>query len=133
MKLQNFLRTQVMVIGFGAALVMANATHAQEIVNTVWEDGTTTTMQPAPAQAQPGSDLNTVTDSGALNLVAMSTTSIVARESSIPPWKPAKDQLLISLIVIITLVGLYAFTIARRANHIQNARSGQVNGRTVLS
>ena len=133
MKLQNLFRTRVMVIGFGAALVMANAIHAQEIDNTVWDDGVTTTMQPAPAQAQPGSDRSTATDSGALNLVAMSTTSIVARESSIPQWKPAKDRLLLSLLVIITLVGLYAFAIARRANQIQNARSGQVNGRSALS
>ena len=135
MKLQNCFRTQLMVIGFGAALAMANATHAQEIDNTVWDDNTNvaSTTQPSPAQAQSANDLSVATDAGALNLAAMSTTSIVARGSAVPEWMPAKDWLLVSLLVTIMLLGLYSFVIARRANQILNARSSQAHRRTALS
>ena len=119
MKIQNILRTQLMVIGFGAALLMANVAHAQDIDNTVWDNpNTAAATQTAPAQAQPANDLSTATDSGALNLEAMSTTSIVARESSISEWKPTKDWMVVSLLVTIGLVGLYSFATAKRTNQI---------------
>src|SRR5271157_5083570 len=131
MKLQNCFRTQLMVIGLGAALAMANATHAQEIDNTVWPDDTNVASptQPTPVQAQSANDLSIAKDDGALNLAAMSTTSIVARGSAIPEWKPAKDWLLVSLLLTITLLGLYSFVIARRANQILNARATQSHRR----
>ncbi len=135
MKFQNCFRTQLMVIGFGAALAMANATHAQEIDNTVWDDNTNVanTTQQTPAQAQPANDLSVATDSGALNLAAIGTTSIVERGTAIPEWKPAKAWLLVSLLVAITLLGLYSLGIARRANQILNARSSQPHRRAALS
>ncbi len=135
MKLQNCFRAQLMVIGFGAALAMANAIHAQEIDNTVWDDNTNvaSTTQLAPAQAQSANDLSVATDPGALNMAAIGTTSIVARGSAIPEWKPAKDWLLVSLLGAITLLGLYLLGNARRANQILNARSSQAHRRTALS
>ena len=124
MKLQNFFRSQWMAIGFGAVLMMANATYAQEIDNTVWDEnpGLASTTQAAPVEAQPANDLSTATDSSALNLEAMRTTSIVARESSIPDWKPTQDWMVLALLVTIGLVGLYSFAIARRSNQLQDLR-----------
>ncbi|MGB2626946.1 MAG: hypothetical protein WAK20_09160 [Candidatus Acidiferrum sp.] len=119
MKLQNLFRSHLMVIGFGAALVVANATYAQEVDNTVWDEPNVTAItQAAPVQAQPTHDLSNAGDSSALNLEAMNTTSIVAREASISQWKPTEDWMVVSLLLTIVLVGLYSFVSAKRTNQI---------------
>ena len=136
MKLQNILRTQVIVIGFGAVLLLANAAPAQEIDNTVWNDNNTTVVatsaQPA-AEASAEDRGSVATDSGALNLSALSTTAILTREPSVPDWTPTKNWIVPSLLVSIVLVVLYGLAIARRASKNLNARSGQVSHRAALS
>lgn len=134
MKIQNIFRTQLMVIGFGAALMLAGSAPAQEIDNTVWADNNTIAMPaeqpaaPAAATQSAANDLNSATpDSGAINLAAMSTTSIAERESVASQWKPTQDWLISTMVVCIMLAGVYAYVTTRRA-----ARSGQENNRTAL-
>jgi hypothetical protein len=136
MKIQNIFRTQLMIAGFGVALVLASSAPAQEIDNTVWADNNTTVMpaeQPAaPAAAtQPAAnDLSSTTpDSGAINLAAMSTTSIAERESVASQWKPTQDWLITAMVVCIMLAGVYAYVTTRRAS----TRSEHQTRRNALS
>lgn len=136
MRIQNVFRTQLMIVGFGVALVLASSAAAQEIDNTVWADNNTTVMpaeQPAaPAAAtQPAAnDLNSTTpDSGAINLAAMSTASIAERESVASQWKPTQDWLISAMVVCIMLAGVYAYVTTRRAS----TRSEHETRRNALS
>jgi hypothetical protein len=135
MKLQNFFRMQAMVIGFGAALFLASSVPAQEIDNTVWDDTNATVTVPVQPAAQPiPNDANsTTTDSGAINLAAMSTSSVLARESSASQWTPTEGWMVLSLLICIALVALRAFVVARRPNPNLNSRARQVDHRTALS
>ena len=136
MKVQNILRMQVMVIGFGAVLLLANAAPAQEIENTVWDDNNTTVAATSAQSAvEPSAEdrASVATDSGALNLSALSTTAILTREPAVPDWTPTKNLIVPSLLVSIVLVVLYGLAIARRASKNLNARSGQAIGRAALS
>ena len=115
---------QLILAALGVSLFMTSAVRAQEIDNTVWADNNTTVMpaeQPAaPAAAtQPAAnDLNSTTpDSGAINLAAMSTTSIAERESVASQWKPTQDWLLSAMVVCIMLAGVYAYVTTRRASN----------------
>jgi hypothetical protein len=139
MKLQNFIRMQMIVVGFGAAFMLASSAPAQEIDNTVWPDNNTVAMPSEPpaakqAAAQPVvNDLNAETpDTGAINLAAMNTASTVDRESVVSQWRPTKDWLVSSMVVCILLAGIYAFLTTRRAQQTPN-RPEPVNRRTVLS
>ena len=108
-----------MVIGFGAALVVANATYAQEVDNTVWDEPNVTAItQAAPVQAQPTHDLSNAGDSSALNLEAMNTTSIVPAKLQSHNGSRPQDWMVVSLLLTIVLVGLYSFVSAKRTNQI---------------
>jgi hypothetical protein len=62
MKIQNTLRTSLVVMGFAAAFLLAGGARAQEIDNTIWEDSPNVERFPQPAPsadtaaviAQPG-------------------------------------------------------------------------------
>ena len=51
MKIQNIIRMQVAIIGFGAALLMASAAPAQEISNSEWAESQNATESVQVAQA----------------------------------------------------------------------------------
>lgn len=77
MKIQNILRTQVAVIGFAAAFLLAGGARAQEIDNTVWEDSPSVERFPQPAPAAVANNGNTVM----ANLVQTDTATVVAQSS----------------------------------------------------
>jgi len=76
MKIQNILRTQVAVIGFAAAFLLAGGARAQEIDNTVWEDSPNVERFPQPAPAAVA-NVNTVI----ANSVQADTAMVVAQSS----------------------------------------------------
>ncbi|HEY2119268.1 MAG TPA: hypothetical protein VGH37_08810 [Candidatus Acidoferrum sp.] len=135
MKFQNYFRMQLMVVGFGAALLLASSVPAQEIDNTVWDDTNATVTAPAQPAPQPiPNDANSTTaDSGAINLAAMNTSSVLAGESSASQWTPTEGWMVLSLLICIALVALRAFIVARRPNQNLNSRTRQVDRRTALS
>jgi len=63
MKLQNMIRTQVVMAGVAAGLFLASAAPAQEITNTEWPDapGATESVTTAPAVSAANSDVNVKT------------------------------------------------------------------------
>jgi len=75
MKTQNILRTQVAVIGFAAALLLAGGARTQEIDNTVWEDSPNVERFPQPAPAAVAKNVNTVTT----NSVQTDTATVMAQ------------------------------------------------------
>jgi hypothetical protein len=77
MKIQNILRTQVAVIGFAAAFLLAGGARAQEIDNTVWEDSPNVERFPQPAPAAVANNVNTVT----ANSVQTDTATVVAQST----------------------------------------------------
>lgn len=135
MKFQNFFRMQLMVVGFGAALLLASSVPAQEIDNTVWNDTNATVAAPDRPAPQPiPNDANsTTTDSGAINLAAMNTSSVLASESSASEWTPTEGWMVLALLICIALVALRAFVVARRPNQNLKSRTRQVDHRAALS
>ena len=79
MKIQNILRTQVAVIGFAAAFLLAGGARAQEIDNTVWEDSPNVERFPQPAPATVANNVNTVV----ANSVQTDTAALVAQPSMV--------------------------------------------------
>jgi hypothetical protein len=58
MKLQNFFRTNVIAIGFGAALLFAGAAHAQEIDNPSFDPGANSVPMPYAQNASAANAAN---------------------------------------------------------------------------
>jgi hypothetical protein len=134
MKFQSFFRMQLMVAGFGAALLLASSVPAQEIDNTVWNDDATVAAPARPAPEPIPNNANSITtDSGAINLAAMNTSSVLARESSASEWTPTDGWMVLSLLICIALVALRAFVVARRSHQNLNSRTRQVDQRAALS
>ena len=77
MKLQNILRTHVVVMGFAAACLLAGGMRAQEIDNTVWADSSNVEAFPQPVHVAVTSDARTV----ATNLVETDTAAVIALPS----------------------------------------------------
>jgi hypothetical protein len=124
MKLQNILRTQVVVIGFAAAFLLAGGARTQEIDNTIWEDSPNVERFPQPAPAAVANDLNTV----ATNSVQRGTAAVIAQSSAINQavisggaaregWVMAMSIMLMAPLAILLLAKV------RRAKQSVNARA----------
>jgi hypothetical protein len=133
MKVQNIFRMKTILIGLGAALLLAGSVHAQEIENTVWDEGsnvapfaqtaltpTTNNLQPAPAEAP------------TMSLAAMTTAPLITQEASVSQWTPVEGWLFASLLVCIALVAVYALAEAKRANRNIEARAVRLNNGAAL-
>jgi hypothetical protein len=77
MKIQNILRTHVIVMGFAAACLLAGGARAQEIDNTVWADSSNVETFPQAAAAAVANDLNAM----ARNSVQTDTAAVIALPS----------------------------------------------------
>lgn len=140
MKIQNIIRTQMMVMGFGAALMLAGAAQAQEIDNTVWNDTPTVaaSTQPAPVPPAPAAAKNeeafTATETGAITLAPANAERVVEQESSVAEWTPSENRLMASLVVVIGLVALYALAEAKRVKRIiEDREAARMNRSAALS
>jgi hypothetical protein len=77
MKIQNILRTHVVVMGFAAACLLAGGARAQEIENTVWADSSSVEAFPQPVHVAVTNDASTV----AMNSVQTDTAAVIALPS----------------------------------------------------
>jgi hypothetical protein len=77
MKIQNILRTHVVVMGFAAACLVAGGMRAQEIDNTAWADSSNVEAFPQPVHVAVTSGARTV----ATNLVETNTAAVIALPS----------------------------------------------------
>jgi hypothetical protein len=139
MTFQKMLRTQLIVAGFAAALMLASAAKAQEITNTEFNDGpyVAAFAQPVVAQVTPAST-PVMTEPQAIE-AAVITAPVFADEetlvaaSSVERWIVA-GMLLIAFMVIgfYCLAELNALAALKRANRSLRARtSTRMSPRTV--
>ncbi len=136
MKVQNILRVTMIMIGIGAALLLTGSVQAQEIENTVWDDGPTVApfAQPAPTltanDLQPSSAKSLAPE---MSFAGVTTSPLITEEASVSQWTPVEGWLFVSLLVCIALVALYALEEAKRANRNIEARTIRFNNGAALS
>jgi hypothetical protein len=124
MKIQNILRTQVTVIGFAAAFLLAGGARAQEIDNTVWEDSPNVERFPQPAPATVANNGNTVM----ANSVQTDTATVVAQSSvvqeAVVSGGTAREGWLIGMsIVLMAPLAVLVLVKVRRAKQNIHARA----------
>jgi hypothetical protein len=134
MRIQNIFRMQVIVIGIGAALLLVSSAHAQEVENTVWDDGPNVApfTQLAPAQSANEIDL-TSAESYAVRPGARVPDMAATQELKAFQWTPAEGWLFVSFLVCIGLVRLYSLARAKRSNRKLNVRASHFNSRAAIS
>jgi hypothetical protein len=109
MKVQNIFRMQAIVIGFGAALLLASAAPAQEIVNTEFNDGPNVAAFPQPAVTQvatttpAAASSEAVTPSGAVAAPAVTETAAVSFEGSARRWLVASAFFGVAMLTVYAL------------------------------
>lgn len=118
MKIQNILRTQVTVIGFAAAFLLAGGARAQEIDNTVWEDSPNVERFPQPAPATVANNGNTVM----ANSVQTDTATVVA-QSSVAGGSAREGWLIGMSIVLMAPLAVLVLVKVRRAKQNIHARA----------
>ena len=90
MRVQNIIRMQVAMIGFGAALLLASAAPAQEITNTEFPDRPGTT-EPIVAPAN--------MNSTAVSSASATGQPVVARAAAVKAQSEPKGDLALPLIM----------------------------------
>lgn len=108
MKFQNILRTQAIVIGFGAALFFASSAPAQEIVNTEYPDGPYVTNFDQPAASAPATVSASAAASSASWNPSVTNPAPVVYSRAISALESSAEQgLLYSSILGAALLALY--------------------------
>ena len=124
MKLQNILRTNLVVMGCAAAFLLAGGARAQEIDNTVWEDSPNVERFPQPAPAAVANNGNTVM----ANSVQTDTATVVAQSSvvqeAVVSGGTAREGWLIGMsIVFMAPLAVLVLVKVRRAKQDIHARA----------
>jgi hypothetical protein len=140
MTFQKMLRTQLIVAGFGAALVLASSAKAQEITNTEFSDGpyVAAFAQPVVAHATPAST-PVMTEPQAMEAIAAITAPVFADEETLVAASSVERWIVVGLLLVAFIViGFYclaelnALTELKRANRNLRARtSNRMSPRTV--
>jgi hypothetical protein len=122
MKIQNILRTNLVVMGFAAAFLLAGGARAQEIDNSTWEDSPNVERFPQPAPAAVANDLKTgatiQTDAAAV-IAQESVTSeaVVSGGAAREGWVIGMSIMLMAPLAVVLLAKV------RRAKQSLNARA----------
>jgi len=126
MKIQNILRTQAIVIGLGAAvLLFPNSASAQEIVNTEFDNGpyVTSFAQPAAAAFSTASTPAPVA-SNDVNPAVDASTPVVTTQAMLSLENSAERWLTASSLFGIVLLAVCAVSEVRRYIRDLNLRPG---------
>ena len=132
MKIQNMIRMQAVVIGFGAAMLLASAAPAQGIDNPTWDEGTNSTplTQAAPAPTANNSN-SAVADPTGATPVAQET---VTQAGVVPGKVPVERLTIASLLVCIGLVVVYMRENKKdRKRYLSVQTAGRSKSRAALS
>jgi hypothetical protein len=122
MKIQNILRTSLVVLGFAAAFLLAGGARAQEIDNTIWEDSPNVERFPQPAPSAVANDLNAVatvqTDTAAVIAQPdVSRQAVISGGVATEGWVIAMSLMLMAPLAVVLLAKV------RRAKQSVNARA----------
>ena len=133
MKLRDFFRLNVIVIGIAAVLIFPRGVTGQEIENTQWNDG------PNVAASQQASTPDTTNNPGSAAPQAMTMSpgasnaeSVVLDEATVTPWAPVRPWMFASLFLCIAGVAIFALVNAKHSNHKLDARVGPASPRPIL-
>jgi hypothetical protein len=136
MKLRNIFRMQAMLVTFAAVMLMGTSVAAQEIENTVWADGPSVApfAQPAPSNTVvvTNTENATTTDGLELNAAAMIQPNITP-DGGTSQWTSVEVWAMISSLVFIAVIMLYALAEAKRNNKKFTTRVNQAKSWTALS
>jgi hypothetical protein len=135
MKIQNMIRMQAVVIGFGAAMLLASAAPAQEIDNPTWDEGTNSTplTQAAPAPTANNSN-SAVADPTGATPVATVAQETVTQAGVVPGKVPVERLTIASLLVCIGLVVVYMRENKKdRKRYLSVQTAGRSKSRAALS
>jgi len=126
MKLQNIIRTQLVLAGLGAALLFAGFASAQEIVNVDFGDGSNTVAIEQPATAQPtlvpnpAQAASAVVKSEDTNNTTL-TDSLVGGDSLVQD-PTAGAWLTTTLLICMALIAVYALAEAKHEERTFRSR-----------
>jgi hypothetical protein len=117
MKAQNIFRMQAIVIGLGAALLLASSTSAQEIVNTSFNDGpnVATFDQPTTTAAAQVSAAPAAVNANASAPAAAVAVPVVAEEAVVSFENSAERWLIASSFFGVMMLAVYALAEVRRS------------------
>jgi len=116
MKMQNIIRMQAVVIGLGAALLIASKAQAQEIVNTEFNDGPYVTAYDQPtttAQAIATPQAKMATDASPTVVAA---APVVVDEAMVAVGTTLERLLIAASFLGLSLYVVYAFSELRRSD-----------------
>src|SRR5882672_7305696 len=117
MKLRNIFRMQAMLVAFAAVMLMGTSVAAQEIENTVWDDGSNVAPLAQPAPTKLAVDTNaansTTADAQEINAAAMIQPNITP-DGGTSQWTSVEVWAMISSLVFIAVIMLYALAEAKR-------------------
>ncbi len=122
MKIENILRTQAIVIGLGAAFLLASPAKSQEIVNTEFADGpyVASFAQPmstaAAASATAAPAPTTTADTDAEGAAVAIPAPVVTEQAAISLGNSAERWLVASSFFGLVMLAIYALAEVRRAN-----------------
>lgn len=126
MKFQNKVRTQLAIVGLGAALLFAGAARAQEIENATFNDGPNVAPFTQPVAAQDALNTNAgpvLPSSQAVRAMAAISASAPIRKASVEQ-KPIKGLLLSGILVVcIGAVVLYTGAPVKRETRERRSRT----------
>jgi hypothetical protein len=122
MKIQNILRTSLVVMGFAAAFLLAGGARAQEIDNTIWEDSPNVERFPQPAPSAVANDLNAVatvqTDTAAvIAQPGVTRQAVISGGVATEGWVIGMSIMLMAPLAVVLLAKV------RRAKQSVNARA----------
>ena len=124
MKLQNIIRTNVVAIGFAAALSLAGGARAQEIDNTVWADSANVEAFPQPARLAVADQLNAKTaDAPETGIASAIAQPAVSKEAIISGGTSSEGWLIGSSLLLMSPVAVLLLSKVRRAKHGENVRN----------
>ena len=122
MKIQNILRTSLVVMGFAAAFLLAGGARAQEIDNTIWEDSPNVERFPQPAPSAVANDLNAVA-TVQTDMAAVIAQPGVTRQAVISGGVAAEGWVIGMSIMFMAPLAVVLLAKVRRAKQSVNARA----------
>jgi hypothetical protein len=118
MKIQNILRTHVVIMGFAAACLLAGGTRSQEIDNTVWADSSNVEAFPQSVPVAIANEL-----SGQMDTAPAIAPPSVTNEA-VASGVTAREGWVIGMsIMLMAPLGVLLLAKVRRAKQSVNARA----------
>jgi hypothetical protein len=128
MKAQNIIRMQAIVIGLGAALMLASSTPAQEIANTSFNDGPNVAAfeQPTTTAAAQVSAAPAAVNAPASAPAAAVAVPVAAEEAMVSFENSAERWLIAASFFGIMMLAVYAVAEVRRSRKLTERPSSQL-------